>query len=317
MSNSRGNAFSRNHTGFPPTSAAFWDFSFDDMALYDFPAVVQYILSTASTKYNKLAYIGHSQGTTQAFAALSAAPQLQSKIALFVALGPAVFVRFTSSIPLLLLAQLQADQLFNMLGEHEFLPATKSTSDIFGQVCKASPLACLSIITAICGFNENNLNVTRLPTYVAYAPSGTSVKNIAHWAQLIRQSSEQRAGLFRRYDYGNVCTARRGGPMDCNRRMYGSEEPPAFDLSRLTNIPIAIFSGVQDKLADPVDVEELLETLPSGSVIYSQSEVSFEHIDFTWGLSSAVKIYPPVLRLLGEYLPISIYTSLESGNIAA
>lgn len=304
LSNSRGNAFSRNHTGFSPLSAAFWDFSFDDMALYDFPAVVQYILSHTSSQYTKLGYIGHSQGTTQAFAALSAAPELQRNLALFVALGPAVFVRFTSSIPLLLLAQLQADQLFNLLGEHEFLPARKATADIFGDVCRASPLACLSVITAICGFNQDNLNTTRLPTYVAYAPSGTSVKNMAHWAQLIRQSAEERTGLFRRYDYGTACTTSSGASRDCNRRMYGTEDPPDFDLSTLTEIPIALFSGVQDKLADPVDVEALIEALPDGAVVYSQSEVSFEHIDFTWGLSSTEKIYPAVLRLLGEYLPV-------------
>ena len=44
LGNSRGNAFSRNHTGFSPASAAFWDFSFDDMAAYDLPAVIDYIL---------------------------------------------------------------------------------------------------------------------------------------------------------------------------------------------------------------------------------------------------------------------------------
>ena len=44
LGNSRGNAFSRNHTGLDPGRAPFWDFSWDDMAAYDMPAVVDYVL---------------------------------------------------------------------------------------------------------------------------------------------------------------------------------------------------------------------------------------------------------------------------------
>jgi pimeloyl-ACP methyl ester carboxylesterase len=302
LGNSRGNAFSRNHTAFQPTSALFWDFSLDDMADFDFPALVHYILSNTDAKYTKIAYIGHSQGATQAFAALSAMPALQQQIALFIALAPAVYLRDTFSIPFLILAQLHTDEMFDMLGQHEFLPARKATSDIFSEVCTATPLACTSILTAICGFNPQNINVTRLPTYVAYAPSGTSVKNMAHWAQLIRQSSEEQSFLFRRYNYGNQCSTSTGNPKNCNTRMYGTIVPPSFNLSALTDVPIAVFSGIADILADPIDIEALREALPPGALVYSQSELGFEHIDFTWGLSSAEKIYPNVVKLLNKYL---------------
>jgi len=316
MGNSRGNAFSRNHTGFQPTgptSSFFWDFSFDDMADYDIPAVIQYIISNTDGKYTKLAYVGHSQGATQSFAALSAKPALQQNIAILVALAPAIYLRYTSSIPFLILAQLHTDQMVDMLGQHEFLPARKATADIFSEVCKTSPLACTSILTAICGFNPHNINMTRFPTYVAYAPSGTSVKNMAHWAQLIRQSGEERTSLFRRFDYGHTCLTTTtgttgplengvGSPRNCNKRIYNTDVPPSFNLSALTDVPIAIFSGVQDILADPVDIEALVESLPPEALVYLQSELSFEHIDFTWGLSSAEKIYPAVVRLLDQYL---------------
>ena len=63
-------------------------------------------------------------------------------------------------------------QLFNLLGAHEFLPSSQAASDLFGQLCTQTPLACVSIITAICGFNSENMNLTRLPTMVQYAPSG-------------------------------------------------------------------------------------------------------------------------------------------------
>lgn len=324
MTNSRGNAFSRNHTGFEPSSSEFWDFSFDEMADYDFPAVVDYVID-ATAKHgtcnrikrsgelfrknlkhrceHTLAVVGHSQGSTQVFAALASRPSLGKHISIFVALGPAVYVRYVSSIPLLMLAHLHSDELFNMMGQHEFLPASKVTADIFEEVCRVSPLACMSVLTAICGFNQNNLNLTRLPLYVDFAPSGTSVKNMAHWAQLVRQSAELQRSLFRRYDFGKQCMTPTGSPRNCNRRVYGTEDPPSFDLAAIADsgVPIAMFSGMQDRLADPADVQDLLETLPHGTVTFTHSELSFEHIDFTWGLSSAERIYPAILRLLRQH----------------
>lgn len=303
LTNNRGNAFSRNHTGFEPSSSEFWNFSFDDMADYDFPAVVDYVLKVTTTRRmssSTLAVVAHSQGSTQVFAALASRPSLSKHVSIFVALGPAVYMRYVSSIPLLLLAHLHSDELFNMLGQHEFLPGNKVTADIFEQVCRVSPLTCMSVLTAICGFNENNLNLTRLPLYVEFAPSGTSVKNMAHWAQLIRQSAELQRPLFRRYDYGSSCTTATGSPRNCNRRVYGTEDPPNFDVAAVadSNVPIALFWGGQDRLADPADVQDLLETLPRRTVTFTHSELSFEHIDFTWGLSSAERIYPEILRLL-------------------
>lgn len=156
-----------------------------------------------------------------------------------------------------------APQLFSLLGVAEFLPSRRATSDLFGQLCSETPALCASIITAIAGFNADNMNMSRLPTMVQYAPSGeaaravvlsrsartgwaparprrsrpagdsrlacplrawcrcpagTSVKNLAHWAQAIRKSRERERPLFQRYDYGDVCTLPSGLPKTCNMR---------------------------------------------------------------------------------------------------
>jgi len=117
----------------------------------------------------------------------------------------------------------------------------------------------------------------------------------------VRQSAERGKPLFRRYDYGTACTSTTGRPQACNRRMYGADEPPAYDISAIKGVPIAVFSGVQDVLADAVDVQTLLEALPPGTVVATQSQATFEHLDFTWGLSAARLVYPEVLELLGKY----------------
>ncbi|KAL4857745.1 Lysosomal acid lipase/cholesteryl ester hydrolase [Chlorella vulgaris] len=299
LGNSRGNAFSRNHTGLDPAYAPFWDFTWDDMAAYDVPAMVDYVLQ--QTGCARLAFVGHSQGTTQAFGALAANPGLRDRLSLAVMLAPAVHMRFIQSPALRVLAAMDADTLFTLLGVSEFLPSRRATADIFGQLCRQTPAVCTSIITAIAGFNADNMNMTRLPMMVQYAPSGTSVKNLAHWAQAIRKSRQRQRPLFQQYDYGTVCNTPAGLPQTCNMRVYHSVEPPSYQLGDIRSPPLAVFYGGRDRLADAADVATLLAALPAGAVVYSQVEPSYEHIDFTWGIDASTRVYPAVLDLLRMY----------------
>ena len=46
-----------------------------------------------------------------------------------------------------------------------------------------------------------------------------------------------------------------------NEVEYGQKEPPAFDFSAFSGIPIALFCGKTDKLAAPADYEWLRDKL--------------------------------------------------------
>ena len=63
MMNNRGTTYSRNHTKFCPTCQEFWNFSWHESAIGDYPATIDYILKT--TKQQSLYFIGHSMGGTQ------------------------------------------------------------------------------------------------------------------------------------------------------------------------------------------------------------------------------------------------------------
>lgn len=66
------------------------------MGEYDIPAVVDFILE--ETRQKKLAYIGHSQGSTQMFYALATNQDFfKDKVSVFIALGPALYLRSESS----------------------------------------------------------------------------------------------------------------------------------------------------------------------------------------------------------------------------
>lgn len=88
LGNNRGNKYSRKHGTFNPHDAAFWNFGIDEFAWHDIPDSIEYILGVTGEK--SLCYVGFSQGTAQAFAALSINPALNAKVDVFVALAPAM-----------------------------------------------------------------------------------------------------------------------------------------------------------------------------------------------------------------------------------
>eukprot|EP00878_Enallax_costatus_P019936 GHUV01021051.1.p1 GENE.GHUV01021051.1~~GHUV01021051.1.p1 ORF type:complete len:378 (+),score=78.16 GHUV01021051.1:184-1317(+) len=182
--NVRGNIFSRNHTILDLTDAAFWQFSWDDMAARDLPAMFTHELML--TGASELSYIGHSQGTTigMAFMASHADTALAELIKVAVLLAPVAYATHVDSPPLLALATFNTDELFILLGFHEFLPSVEMLARLEGEFCKYQPAMCVNLLAAICGYNPSNLDERRLATYVNYTPSGTSVKNMAHWSQV-------------------------------------------------------------------------------------------------------------------------------------
>ncbi|KAJ3091581.1 hypothetical protein HK100_007144 [Physocladia obscura] len=69
--------------------AKFWDWCLDDLAVYDIPAVIDGVRQFSG--WNKVAYVGHSQGNAQMFLALQFDPKLNEKLSVFIALAPAVY----------------------------------------------------------------------------------------------------------------------------------------------------------------------------------------------------------------------------------
>lgn len=67
--NTRGNIFSSENIDPNKNSkkinSEYWNFSLDEISKFDFPANVDFVLN--ETKFDKLYYVGHSQGTMQYF----------------------------------------------------------------------------------------------------------------------------------------------------------------------------------------------------------------------------------------------------------
>jgi lysosomal acid lipase/cholesteryl ester hydrolase len=95
LTNSRGNLFSYEHIdpSYDSTSifSKFWNFTFHEMAQYDLPANIEYVKN--HTTYEKVHFIGHSQGTFQFFLNYLLDPSFINKsIDKFVAIGTVVTI---------------------------------------------------------------------------------------------------------------------------------------------------------------------------------------------------------------------------------
>jgi pimeloyl-ACP methyl ester carboxylesterase len=90
LANNRGTSFGSKHAYLTRGDELFWQFSFDTMAKYDIPAVIDFALQL--TGDDRLAYVGHSEGTTMLFAALALYPELADRLSCFVGLGPVATV---------------------------------------------------------------------------------------------------------------------------------------------------------------------------------------------------------------------------------
>ncbi|RLN48850.1 hypothetical protein BBJ28_00003116 [Nothophytophthora sp. Chile5] len=300
LGNNRGTTWSNEHVTYTTDDDEYWAFSWQEMALYDMPAMINYVLDTSGR--STLSYVGHSEGTMQAFAGFSVNQELAQRVSYFGALAPVAYLGGVTSPIFKLMAESYLDVLFTILGVDAFFQTNWLIQDIIAKyACAFVDEACDSIINALTGPSDN-VNSTRLQVYISQTPAGTSVKNMAHFAQGIRDDT------FRRYDYGCSCLQILGiglcSKLICkNKTVYGAFEPPAFDLSAMTYPRVGFYTGSDDWLATSTDVDKLRSGLPDGTILTDQS-VEYNHLDFTWGYNAHELVYPDLLVQIKKYVDV-------------
>ncbi|NXE47825.1 LICH hydrolase, partial [Casuarius casuarius] len=275
IGNSRGNTWCKRHLTLSPMQEEFWAFSFDEMAKYDLPAIINFIEQKTGQK--QLYYIGHSQGTTIAFAAFSTMPELAQKIKMYIALAPVASVKFVRS-PIKKLALFSDHGLKAVFGTKEVLPHTSSFELFITKFCLHSK-TCRSVMLMLFGFNWKKVNMTRADVYAARAPAGTSVQNVIHWTQTIR------SGTLKAFDGGSTY----------NNLHYKQMVPPLYDVRNM-KVPTAIWNGGDDCLADPRDVALLLPQI--ANLVYHKSIPEWNHLDFLLSLDATEVLYKEIIDVM-------------------
>lgn len=285
MGNARGNKYFRQYDNFDAQCKEFWHYSWDEMGRYDLPAFIDYILEKTARK--KIIFIGYSQGSTSAMVLLSDFKEYNSKIALFIALAPIVFISNARS-PILRMLSSRENEVYAMrkgMGLQEFVPneiVVKSLSTTLCDNGTITQYVCKNFMFQLCGFNINNLDIPNLPLILKRYPSRGSSRTLLHYAQ------EMENGHFRRYDFDQ----------SENMNVYGSLIPPDYFLQNITTPVILLYSN-NDWISNNTDVEILIEKLPK--VLSSVIIDGYSHLDFIFASNVKSMVYTKVIGLIKKY----------------
>ncbi|XP_063930038.1 lipase 1-like [Zophobas morio] len=287
LGNGRGNYNSRNHTTLDPnTDAEFWHFSWHEIGAIDIPAMIDHILET--TGQPNLYYVGHSQGTTVFYVMATTRPEYNDKIKAHFSLAPIAYMKHMTSPLMQILAYFVGpiDALFEMIGWNEFLPNNELITLAGETLCKDEEVTqalCSNVLFVMCGYSPSELNETILPVLMGHLPAGASTRQVVHYGQEIV------SGYFRQYDFG-----------DDNMDVYGSSEPPSYDLSLIT-APSYLFYSHNDWMAAEVDVVRLCEEMGDSCNKFLVSEDSFNHLDYLIGMRAPELVYAKVISLMARH----------------
>ncbi|XP_064572323.1 putative lysosomal acid lipase/cholesteryl ester hydrolase [Zonotrichia leucophrys gambelii] len=279
IGNNRGSSWSRRHRSLSTASEEFWDFSFHEMAVYDLPAMVGFILM--QTEQKQLFYVGHAQGSSLGFIAFSSLPHLAKKIKLFFALAPVYTFRHVRG-PVLKLAFLPDLLLKEIFGTRELVLVPRKEKLFLVDKC-SKPLeaeVCADSIFLVGGFDRNNLNMSRLDVYLSHFPDYTSVKNLVHWGQTAKTAE------FKQFDYGLR-----------NIEKYNQLSPPSYEIEAM-RVPVAVWSGGHDWVTPHKETERLLSRLTH--VVHHEHFPDWNHFDHHWGLNAPQRMYQRMVAMMEE-----------------
>ncbi|KAI0824247.1 triacylglycerol lipase [Trametes gibbosa] len=304
LGNNRGNKYSKKSIYHNPNSTKFWDYSIDDFAWHDIPDSISYILGV--TKEPSLSYVGFSQGTAQAFAALSIHPPLNDKINVFIALAPAMSPAGLAASVVDSLMKASPTLLFLIFGRKSIMSSVPAwQSLLYPPVFSAAITASLRWL-----FNWRSHNIAPLQKLAAFPHlySYASVKSVVHWFQIMRNAK------FQMYDddVQRVMLIRRAPARPAGA--VSAYAPARFPTRNIVS-PIVLLYGDADSL---VDIDAMLHELPKRSVSARRLH-GYEHLDVIWGAGVDRDVIPLVVDALRQYAvePARLASELKMTNGAS
>lgn len=279
IGNTRTTRFSYGHVLYTKKDKGFWDWSVDELAQYDLPAMMGLIKGQTN---NKVHFIGYSQGSQQAFAALSQG-ELLDVVNKVVFLAPVAFVNDLSAPLSKLASTFYIDRIYESLHDYEFSTQFRK-KEIVDIICREAAARCFQ--TWISLFTGNNccLNTSRRAIIDTYETQSTATKNLRHFAQQYRQKT------FAKFDYG----------FWGNLVRYLWPRPPTYDLSKVPTSNTFFVHGGGDSLSDPKDVALLLSLLPNDGSYLVKFIPEYAHIDFILGSNAKDLVYNQVMDFLAS-----------------
>ncbi|KAF1662663.1 Lipase member M, partial [Aptenodytes patagonicus] len=279
IGNSRGNSWSRQHLNLSVDQEEFWDFSFHEMAVYDLPAMVGFILR--QTRQEKLFYDLCSLLWVffSGFIAFSSMPQLAESFKMFFVVDPAYTLHMGKG-PVLSLFYLPGAIIKVIFGRKGALLGREQTAAL-ARVCSCWLLdrVCTDRLFLIGGFNENNLNmVGTFPyVYLSHFPDYASTKNLLHWGQVTCTLSVHSfvPGL-------SPCSP-------------PQTSPPFYRVEHMM-VPTTLWSGREDRVTFTAETQCLLPCITN--LVRHEHFPDWNCWDHIWGLDTPQHMYRQMVTLM-------------------
>lgn len=282
LGNARGNKYSRRHVTKHAALDDFWQFSTDEVALHDLPAMIDYALKTSGQE--KLHYVGHAFGSTAFFALAAARPAYNEKIISMHALSPMVYMSHVRS-PLIRMSAPTGSfwaRLQRLIGRGAFEPTKELIASAGGDML-ATEIG-NNIVSSNVNFVMSGVidNAEQVPVVGAHLPAGGSSRTIKQYGQAVA------SGEFMKYDFGPAI----------NSQVYGTVVPSKYNMSKVT-APVTLYSAADDWLSHPTDVARLQSELPH-SETYEVPEPHFSHMDFQFSTKAPEIVYKKLIESMNR-----------------
>lgn len=251
------------------------------------------------TGVSKVAYVGHSQGTSQMYAALATQHDwFKERVSIFVSLGSVTRLdHMTSDLLKLLITTDIAIPTIKALGIVEMFPSDYLTKPTFILLCGTLPWVCKFGSALVADADPRVDDTLYARNYFGHFPSGSSLKCLEHYAQIYK------AKKFQGFD----------NSASLNLDSLNDAAAAQFDLTHVT-VPIAHFTGNSDCLGDVTDNHWLSDQIRNTMVldkIYDYGHLSFFIAkDMVWmnDMRDVLNIYHPANQMQEPYEVVSTTT---------
>eukprot|EP00355_Strombidium_rassoulzadegani_P007391 CAMPEP_0168618152 /NCGR_PEP_ID=MMETSP0449_2-20121227/5922_1 /TAXON_ID=1082188 /ORGANISM="Strombidium rassoulzadegani, Strain ras09" /LENGTH=396 /DNA_ID=CAMNT_0008659013 /DNA_START=769 /DNA_END=1956 /DNA_ORIENTATION=+ len=262
VGNSRGSRYSKGHISLDSEKDYdYWKFSIDSMANSDLPAAIDYV--RGQTGRSKVSFFAHSQGTTQIVMAMATDLEFWKQRLNLVLACPPVIISDDKNV-----LYDSGQRVYPFL---ERTLANYGIFEMFGQnwdnLIKTVKVFVPKLQDQIVSqYTVGDLNdPARAQVFFGHYPHGASVRNLAHLGQIVSR------GELIHYDFMDE---------EQNLKAYGSRQAKKIDISKIRDIPFAMFTGKYDRVVSVEKNRLFAEMIPA--VTYFE-EVEADHITFLIG----------------------------------
>jgi lysosomal acid lipase/cholesteryl ester hydrolase len=280
LTNHRGASYSRQHVNLTQSDPEFWDFSFHEIALYDFD--VQFDVIRQETNNSKVIFIGYSMAGTEALIYASVKPEkAEQYVDCFILMAPISAMKHFASLFKYLLYVMEPFEKMFRLGEFVTLEIVRWVA----LPTTIAPYIVNVMSSLIMGWTPTEMDPVLYPYVFAHHGRGITNKMIYHYGQIFSNQ-----GHFAMYDYGK----------ETNNLLYNSDSPALYPLKNIRN-SLYIIYGEKDMLVTPMDVEILCSHLLPKEKVYGKFSLpNHNHIDFMFSRHRRKTTYEAVFKIIDQ-----------------